>query len=178
MDAYSVRVRACKYTSSLTRESQRETLRCSPSFLEKGAFQFYYPPWYDLDNEILRGTFRPPSELHSPIIEIRVVHVPPKRIRVRVSMHDRGTLANPRVTRRDSSLLFSFHSRCLRFLSFFCTRKRGSTRRFPVVYNSSVVDENFNKLGRMTYEVANDSRRKPVRNSLLAVPLLYLTDNV
>jgi hypothetical protein len=38
----------------------------------RSAFQFYYPVRYDLDNEILGGVFRPPSELHSTIIEIRM----------------------------------------------------------------------------------------------------------
>lgn len=47
--------------------------RCGPG--RESAFQFYYPPWYDLDNEILRGIFRPPSELHSTIIEIRMERV-------------------------------------------------------------------------------------------------------
>lgn len=72
--------RACSSSSRSRRES---------------AFQFYYPPRYDLDNEILRGVFRPPSELHSTIIEIRMKRIPRARYSRAGPVDDRGTWAKP-----------------------------------------------------------------------------------
>lgn len=63
----------------------------------ESAFQFYYPPWHDLDNEILRGVFWPPSELHSTIIEIRMKRILSERaLQSRGPVDDRGrTWAKP-----------------------------------------------------------------------------------
>lgn len=63
----------------------------------ESAFQFYYPPWHDLDNEILRGVFWPPSELHSTIIEIRMKRILSERaLQSRDPVDDRGrTWAKP-----------------------------------------------------------------------------------
>lgn len=74
-DTYTTMWRRC--TRSLARVSVHVWRTCSSSSRSgrESAFQFYYPPQHDLDNEILRGVFRPPSELHSTIIEIRMERI-------------------------------------------------------------------------------------------------------
>lgn len=143
------------YTKPRAEGTQRSNGRPPSPVLprrERGAFQFYCPPWYDLDNEILRGAFRPPSELHSILDYNRDKSWCAYPAFSFTRPHDRGILANPRVTCTQILAhflsLFFFRSSLLKFSPSFSSSSsferneeqaifRGRKRK---VYNSSTVD--------------------------------------